>query len=78
MRHKILPDEPLNTSSADGEPGSEYLASLPWTDGQDDDSEDSTSRFAHIPEGSMRRDAQRLTRKGRANLPRVTTYSTAR
>lgn len=34
-------------------------------------------RLQHIPEGSMRRDARRLTRKGRASLPRVTAYSTA-
>ncbi|WFD34530.1 sporulation protein rmd1 [Malassezia cuniculi] len=77
VRHKILPEEPTTTSGADGESGSEYLTTLPWHDGQDDDGDDSTSRFAHIPEGSMRRDAQRLTRKGRANLPRVTAYSTA-
>lgn len=34
-------------------------------------------QLAQIPEGSMRRDARRLTRKGRASLPRVTAYSTA-
>lgn len=33
--------------------------------------------LARIPEGSMRRDARRITRKGRASLPRVTAYSTA-
>jgi hypothetical protein len=33
--------------------------------------------LARIPEGSMRRDARRITRKGRATLPRVTAYSTA-
>jgi uncharacterized Rmd1/YagE family protein len=33
--------------------------------------------LAKIPEGSMRRDARRITRRGRASLPRVTAYSTA-
>ncbi|UZJ51114.1 hypothetical protein CBS101457_000434 [Exobasidium rhododendri] len=33
--------------------------------------------LARIPEGSMRRDAKRITRRGRASLPRVTAYSTA-
>ncbi|KAK0549021.1 sporulation protein rmd1 [Tilletia horrida] len=34
-------------------------------------------QLAQIPEGNMRRDARRLTRKARASLPRVTAYSTA-
>lgn len=76
VRHKILPDEPAN-ENGNGESVGEYLEPISWYDGQDEEGEDSTSRFAHIPEGSMRRDAQRLTRKGRSNLPRVTAYSTA-
>lgn len=35
------------------------------------------NQLSLIPEGSMRRDARRLTRKARAKLPRVTAYSTA-
>ncbi|KDN44376.1 DUF155-domain-containing protein [Tilletiaria anomala UBC 951] len=35
------------------------------------------AQLSQIPEGSMRRDARRLTRKARASLPRVTAYSTA-
>ncbi|CAO1634312.1 unnamed protein product [Sympodiomycopsis kandeliae] len=42
-----------------------------------EDREEVYKRLQHIPEGSMRRDARRLTRKGRASLPRVTAYSTA-
>lgn len=34
-------------------------------------------QLAQIPEGSMRRDARRLTKRSRAKLPRVTAYSTA-
>jgi hypothetical protein len=40
-------------------------------------SERASKTLAQIPEGSMRRDARRLTRKARGNLPRVTAYSTA-
>lgn len=41
------------------------------------DREQVYKQLAQIPEGSMRRDARRLTRRGRASLPRVTAYSTA-
>lgn len=49
---------------------------LHWDDDGDVEEED-MARLEHIPEGSMRRDALRLTRKARARLPRVTAYSTA-
>ncbi|WFD49344.1 sporulation protein rmd1 [Malassezia furfur] len=49
---------------------------LHWDDDGDVD-DASLARLEHIPEGSMRRDALRLTRKARSRLPRVTAYSTA-
>lgn len=65
VKHKILPD----TSEA----------GLDWTTDVDehDEEDGGKARLAHIPEGSMRRDAERLTRKSRSRLPRVTAYSTA-
>ena len=51
-------------------------ADLYWDDDGDFDNED-MSHLHHIPEGNMRRDALRLTRKARSRLPRVTAYSTA-
>ncbi len=50
---------------------------------EDDDEEDHDeiaerhAQLSQIPEGTMRRDARKLTRKGRLSLPRVTAYSTA-
>ncbi|PKI84964.1 sporulation protein rmd1 [Malassezia vespertilionis] len=72
-KHKILPDTVEPRSPTD-EP--DVHPDLHW----DDDSEvddASMARLGHIPEGSMRRDAMRLTRKARARLPRVTAYCTA-
>ena len=51
-------------------------AVLYWDDDGDINNED-MSHLHHIPEGNMRRDALRLTRKARSRLPRVTAYSTA-
>ncbi|PWN27099.1 DUF155-domain-containing protein [Jaminaea rosea] len=87
---KILPEEPQqshSSTSQDHRPDSEESSD----DDDDDDNEADASdrkaaregreevykQLAQIPEGSMRRDARRLTRKGRASLPRVTAYSTA-
>lgn len=53
------------------------------TDEDEEDGEEQRAKIskqlelARIPAGSMRRDARRITRKGRASLPRVTAYSTA-
>lgn len=44
---------------------------------EDEEQVEVYKQLAQIPEGSMRRDARRLTRKARARLPRVTAYSTA-
>lgn len=89
---KILPEEPeeSTTPSAAGYTA-QHQAHLK-SSGDDDDEESSEDEdegdeqrakiskqleLARIPEGSMRRDARRITRKGRASLPRVTAYSTA-
>ncbi|KAN0060483.1 sporulation protein rmd1 [Thecaphora frezii] len=46
-------------------------------DAEDEEQAEVYKQLAQIPEGSMRRDARRLTKRARANLPRVTAYSTA-
>ncbi|SHO78118.1 Similar to S.cerevisiae protein RMD1 (Cytoplasmic protein required for sporulation) [Malassezia sympodialis ATCC 42132] len=74
IKHKILPDEPSSVSQ--GEPEGEQHPDLEWDDDADVDSENMAG-LHNIPEGNMRRDALRLTRKARSRLPRVTSYSTA-
>lgn len=59
-------DDEDDDSSEDDEEGDEQRAKI-----------SKQLELARIPEGSMRRDARRITRKGRATLPRVTAYSTA-
>lgn len=77
---KILPEEPESNAR---HPTDKHDTESSDDDDDDDksteggDKEDLYKRLAHIPEGSMRRDARRLTRRGRATLPRVTAYSTA-
>lgn len=71
---KILPEEP--------EDGVAETAKVEEDEDEEDSSEDEENEskeldLARIPEGSMRRDAKRITRRGRASLPRVTAYSTA-
>lgn len=44
---------------------------------EDEEAVEVYKQLAQIPEGSMRRDARRLTKRSRAKLPRVTAYSTA-
>lgn len=46
-------------------------------EGEDEEAVEVYKQLAQIPEGSMRRDARRLTKRSRAKLPRVTAYSTA-
>ncbi|SPO39999.1 related to RMD1 - cytoplasmic protein required for sporulation [Pseudozyma flocculosa] len=46
-------------------------------EGEEEEQVEVYKQLAQIPEGSMRRDARRLTKRARANLPRVTAYSTA-
>lgn len=46
-------------------------------DVEDEEQVEVYKQLSQIPEGSMRRDARRLTKKARAKLPRVTAYSTA-
>ncbi|CBQ72673.1 conserved hypothetical protein [Sporisorium reilianum SRZ2] len=46
-------------------------------EGEDDEAVEVYKQLDQIPEGSMRRDARRLTKRSRAKLPRVTAYSTA-
>ncbi len=46
-------------------------------EGEDEENVEVYKQLAQIPEGSMRRDARRLTKRSRAKLPRVTAYSTA-
>lgn len=75
LKHKILPDEAQSESESAPDHGDAH-PDLYWDDDVDVDSEN-MARLTHIPEGSMRRDAMRLTRKARARLPRVTAYSTA-
>lgn len=89
---KILPEEPDNSAVTPVRPsqlGERHDSDESSDDDDDDDGEgdgakrfahdkdEAYSRLSHIPEGSMRKDARRLTRKGRATLPRVTAYSTA-
>lgn len=74
IKHKILPDEPSSLPQA--EPKEEQHPDLEWDDDADVDSENMAG-LHNIPEGNMRRDALRLTRKARSRLPRVTAYSTA-
>ena len=85
---KILPEEPgSNAVSATKHAGGSEEESSSSEDEEGDRKEEARQRkeardevyrkLEHIPEGSMRRDARRLTRKGRASLPRVTAYSTA-
>ena len=69
-----MPDEPSSVSQ--GEPEGEQHPDLEWDDDADVDSENMAG-LHNIPEGNMRRDALRLTRKARSRLPRVTSYSTA-
>lgn len=45
--------------------------------GEDEETVEVYKQLDQIPEGTMRRDARRLTKRSRANLPRVTAYSTA-
>lgn len=45
--------------------------------GEDEEAVEVYKQLDQIPEGTMRRDARRLTKRSRANLPRVTAYSTA-
>ncbi|WFD30584.1 sporulation protein rmd1 [Malassezia sp. CBS 17886] len=71
VKHKILP-EAGGTSDA----GEARHLDLDLDDETDED-DVMLPQLEHIPEGSMRRDAVRLTRRGRARLPRVTAYSTA-
>ncbi|PWN47138.1 DUF155-domain-containing protein [Violaceomyces palustris] len=44
---------------------------------EDEEQVEVYKQLSQIPEGSMRRDARRLTKRARARLPRVTAYSTA-
>ncbi|KAJ1023507.1 hypothetical protein NDA16_003124 [Ustilago loliicola] len=46
-------------------------------EGEDEEAVEVYKQLDQIPEGSMRRDARRLTKRSRAKLPRVTAYSTA-
>ncbi|CDU26053.1 related to RMD1-cytoplasmic protein required for sporulation [Sporisorium scitamineum] len=46
-------------------------------EGEDEEVVEVYKQLDQIPEGSMRRDARRLTKRSRAKLPRVTAYSTA-
>lgn len=79
IKHKILPEapttEPSSSPSLEDMDGDVH-PDLHWDDDGDVD-DASLARLEHIPEGSMRRDALRLTRKARSRLPRVTAYSTA-
>ncbi|CAO1633951.1 unnamed protein product [Parajaminaea phylloscopi] len=71
-------DDDDDESSDDDEDGDEQAASKDARARRDrPDRAEVNKQLAQIPEGSMRRDARRLTRKGRASLPRVTAYSTA-
>jgi uncharacterized Rmd1/YagE family protein len=85
---KILPEEPedgvVNEDAASvnlGGVGDEEDSSEDEESGSGDVEQKSGAfkqlELAKIPEGSMRRDAKRITRRGRASLPRVTAYSTA-
>ena len=76
MKHKILPEEPERNPEAAVPEMEDTPAVLYWDDDGDINNED-MSHLHHIPEGNMRRDALRLTRKARSRLPRVTAYSTA-
>lgn len=75
VKHKILPDEPSSIPQSEPDEGEQH-PDLEWDDDADMDSENMAG-LHHIPEGNMRRDALRLTRKARSRLPRVTAYSTA-
>lgn len=87
---KILPEEPEDGVHVT--PVDSAVAKAGGEEEEDDSSEDEEGgsgdheqrarmvkqmELARIPEGSMRRDARRITRRGRASLPRVTAYSTA-
>jgi uncharacterized Rmd1/YagE family protein len=88
---KILPDADgspsadrsnsnISTHSANGsQRGSGDEESSDDDDDQADQDElvERHTQLSQIPEGSMRRDARKLNRKGRLSLPRVTAYSTA-
>ncbi|PWY97454.1 DUF155-domain-containing protein [Testicularia cyperi] len=60
--HHSVDDD--DSSSEDGE-------------GEDEEAVEVYKQLAQIPEGTMRRDARRLTKRSRSKLPRVTAYSTA-
>ncbi|CEH14293.1 Uncharacterized conserved protein [Ceraceosorus bombacis] len=84
---KILPSEPAAQETArprsrqsNGTAGGQNGDSSSEEEGEEDEDEADErvhKSLAQIPEGSMRRDARRLTRRARASLPRVTAYSTA-
>ncbi|WFC96503.1 sporulation protein rmd1 [Malassezia brasiliensis] len=79
IKHKILPEAPTTEPSSKStlaDMDGDVHPDLHWDDDGDVD-DANLARLEHIPEGSMRRDALRLTRKARSRLPRVTAYSTA-